>query len=793
MRQLTEAGIPAWHMLAEAMGTTVPELQKMVSKGLVPGAKAVEMLTAGMEKRFGGMMASMENTWQGVTSSIKDIWRMTVGALTQDLFGGVLEWLKCIRDTASNFYDLFSTLRQQGIDTANALRISIAQVFGVDLATAISTLINVAQTAWEILVRTAATIKKHWSKIKPVIVGVASAFLLFKVVPPIVNAVNLAVSALHGTLAAGPALFTFISKAIGIYRLQMHLASLAGITHVGVLESVKIALYSVYTALGPIGWILLAVAALLGAGTALWNKYAKSVQNAWEDSLADKMKAQQEKLKDSISGATDATLDQADAITEVGKAADKNLQSFDEVHNIMEETADLAGLDLGTIQAPVFDSIEIPEIDIDFSAMLEEQKPTLAGFWDWIKQGMSNTAKKIGDFFSDLWGKIKQGAIDSWDGIKTAWGNAKDWFNEKIGQPVGKTFSNLWEKIRQGAIDAWDGIKTAWGNAKDWFSEKIGQPVGQTFSNLWGKIKQGAIDTWENIKLNWNDTKNWFNENIGLPVGQTFSDLWENTKQGAIDAWNSLKTAWNDAGTWFRENVTLPMGGYFKDTWESIKQGAANAWTWVKEKWRNTSTWFQENVINPTGEFFDGLFADIADWGKSAYAKIKSTFGSLGAWFEDHVTKPISNLFRGMINNVIDGLNWLIRGLNKINITVPDWVADVLGIEKGTKFGFSIGEIPHLATGTNYVPQDMLSVLHEGEAVVPKKYNPAAAGLTAETIEQAMYRAFINAMRIMQASAKQDDKELVLKIDNTVLARMQLPAIIREGQRQGLNLVVQGV
>jgi len=793
MRQLTEAGVPAWEILADAIGKTTAEVMDMASKGLIPAEKAVKMLTQGMTKRFGGMMENMKDTWQGVTSSIKNTWGMLIRDLTSGLFGGVLEWLKGIRDTASNFYNLFSTLRQQGIDTANALRISIAQVFGVDLATAISTLINAAQTAWKILINTAATIKKHWSKIKPVIVGVASAFLLFKVVPPIVNAVNLAVSALHGTLTAGPALFTFISKVIGIYRLQMHLASLAGITHVGVLKSVQIALYSVYTALGPIGWILLAVAALLGVGTALWNKYAESVQNAWEDSLADKMKAQQEKLKDSISGATDATLDQADAITEVGKAADKNLQSFDEVHNIMEETADLAGLDLGTIQAPVFDSLEIPEIDIDFSAMLEEQKPTLAGFWDWIKQGMSNTAKKIGDFFSDLWGKIKQGAGDAWDGIKTAWGNAKDWFNEKIGQPVGQTFSNLWGKIRQGAIDAWGNIKTTWNDAKDWFNEKIGQPVGQTFSNLWGKIKQGAIDTWENIKLNWNNTKNWFNENIGLPVGQTFSDLWENTKQGAIDAWNNLKTAWNDAGTWFRENVTLPMGGFFKDTWESIKQGAANAWTWVKEKWRNSSTWFQENVINPTGEFFDGLFADIADWGKSAYAKIKSTFGSLGAWFEDHVTKPVGNFFRGMINNVIDGLNWLIRGLNKISITVPDWVADLLGMDRGSKFGFNISEIPKLAAGTNYVPQDMFAMLHEGEAVVPKKFNPAAGGgFDADMIEQAVYRGITSALRITQASARQDDRDLVLKIDNTVLARMQLPALLREGQRQGLNLVLQG-
>ncbi len=104
MRQLTEAGIPAWHMLAEAMGTTVPALQDMVSKGLVPGGKAVEMLTAGMTQRFGGMMQQMENTWQGVTSSIKDTWRMMVAELSQAWFQGVNAWLIKIRDFLQYIY-----------------------------------------------------------------------------------------------------------------------------------------------------------------------------------------------------------------------------------------------------------------------------------------------------------------------------------------------------------------------------------------------------------------------------------------------------------------------------------------------------------------------------------------------------------------------------------------------------------------------------------------------------------------------------------------------------------------
>ena len=36
--------------------------------------------------------------------------------------------------------------------------------------------------------------------------------------------------------------------------------------------------------------------------------------------------------------------------------------------------------------------------------------------------------------------------------------------------------------------------------------------------------------------------------------------------------------------------------------------------------------------------------------------------------------------------------------------------------------------IPKLATGTNYVAGEGLAYLHVGEAVVPKKYNPAVGG-----------------------------------------------------------------
>lgn len=41
------------------------------------------------------------------------------------------------------------------------------------------------------------------------------------------------------------------------------------------------------------------------------------------------------------------------------------------------------------------------------------------------------------------------------------------------------------------------------------------------------------------------------------------------------------------------------------------------------------------------------------------------------------------------------------------------------------RFGLNV---PKFEVGTNYVPRDMLAMLHEGEAVVPRAYNPAAGG-----------------------------------------------------------------
>lgn len=72
MRQLTEAGIKAWQILADKQGVSVREIMRQSEAGTLSAAVAVPQLLEGMEDRFGGLMDKMSHTWSGALSNIKD-------------------------------------------------------------------------------------------------------------------------------------------------------------------------------------------------------------------------------------------------------------------------------------------------------------------------------------------------------------------------------------------------------------------------------------------------------------------------------------------------------------------------------------------------------------------------------------------------------------------------------------------------------------------------------------------------------------------------------------------------
>lgn len=212
----------------------------------------------------------------------------------------------------------------------------------------------------------------------------------------------------------------------------------------------------------------------------------------------------------------------------------------------------------------------------------------------------------------------------------------------------------------------------------------------------------------------------WFRDGVMAVINA----IWSVIQSVAQFIMNIFTTVLNVVSSIFNA-IWIVVQTVFSFIW-TIVQNYVNFWITVWSTVFNvvssvlTTIW---NTIQSVFNFIWGIISSVINNIISAFRNVanivKSVFTS--------VKNAISNLFSGVVNIIkapINGLigliNGVIKGLNKIKM--PDWVPAIGGK------GINIPLIPKLATGTNYVAGEGLAYLHEGEAVVPKKYNPAIGG-----------------------------------------------------------------
>jgi hypothetical protein len=152
-----------------------------------------------------------------------------------------------------------------------------------------------------------------------------------------------------------------------------------------------------------------------------------------------------------------------------------------------------------------------------------------------------------------------------------------------------------------------------------------------------------------------------------------------------------------------------------------------------------------ESVVKSVGKVMETIFKGIAtvilaigtsicnilNTAKSLVTTVLSAILNFINKLGPAVNNFIDNMIIGvtkLINFLVSGIEYLVNtlvigGVNKI-IKAINSVAEYVGITIPTVPKMSIPRfVPKLDVGTGYVPEDMLAVIHQGEAVIPKEFN----------------------------------------------------------------------
>ena len=243
---------------------------------------------------------------------------------------------------------------------------------------------------------------------------------------------------------------------------------------------------------------------------------------------------------------------------------------------------------------------------------------------------------------------------------------------EKVATAIWEWICNLVNAIGKWFADLWDKIVEIFTPVVDFF-------VG---------IFQGA---WEGIKAIWNGVVAFFKA-IWDGIVAIFKGVVNFYKTIFTTAWNVIKNVWNVVVSWF------------KTIWDGIKNVFSSVGSWFGNVF--TSAW--NNIKN--------AFSKITGFFQGIWNSIKSIFSKVGQVVGDAITGTVKKAVNTVLSTAVKIINGFISAINTA-ISVINAIPGV-NIKKLNKL-----EVPSFDVGTNYVPEDMIAMVHKGERITPAKYN----------------------------------------------------------------------
>lgn len=236
-----------------------------------------------------------------------------------------------------------------------------------------------------------------------------------------------------------------------------------------------------------------------------------------------------------------------------------------------------------------------------------------------------------------------------------------------------------WEEVKAFFENIENGLTNAITNCRTWLTENLGI-IGTVIDIFVGAVLGFTKGLVEGVKE--------FLDNLFLGIRQIIDGIimiCDGDLKGGLTL--ILQGLWS-----IIKGLVLLVWDIIKNTLGTILDSLVN---FGKTAWSKISNFFSK-VINGFGQFWQ----QMSDKART--------------WVRDIINRYIINPINKVISWINSKLHFSYSGLR------------VLGKEIVPSFTVQLAHLnslPQLNVGTNYVPNDMVAQLHQGEAVVPKQFN----------------------------------------------------------------------
>lgn len=449
-------------------------------------------------------------------------------------------------------------------------------------------------------------------------------------------------------------------------------------------------------------------------------------------------------------GAGGMAINDAYDFSDITTATDALDGAFDEIDKKLQQMKSLfeAAWNSDVVQSFVYAAKEYIQFLYDFvvamgSALWENLQLTWSNIQLDVEESLANITELWILFWTDLGDTINeysQPIIDGMVGLfNSVWTDGVD--------PLIQQITKCWKDFTSILLELWKKY------GKD-ILDDLGEFVVKTielFQSIWDNVLEPIITPFlETISWLWDKHLKGLIQNIGEFIAELID--------GALKIYNKfiqpivkwllefLAPAWSFLTTTVI-GLLGSMFGFISDIVSSIMR-----------------------VLTGLIKFITGVFT--GDW-KKAWEGVKDIFKGIFDMLKSCVTTPI--------NYIIDVLNGLIAGLNKIKFDVPDWVPGI----GGKKFGFDIPKIQKFENG---------GVLFKETYGVMGEYNNARFNPEIVSKESEMAAVFDGVMskwadRLSRNSGKMSGTMKLVDTNGVALGKVVVDAIDEYSQELGYNPV----